>query len=244
MRPERARLAAAPVVHLLSPPYVALSHPIELDRIDCASVPGGALTILRLAQAEEVPRLLHTWLPAARRRHPWCTFVLQLPDYQADETPNALLLAGRSGIRACVLGDVISEPQLRRRLGDPTDFDERMVDWLAFATPHGAGMVPDLARSLLEQPCSGGSRRAKLHALGLPSPVRWRQFSRTLRALLRLQMNSRLSVEAAALDSGFADHASLWRLTRALFGITPSALRGTLGWEWLADRWLQRFSRR
>ena len=123
MRPERSRLAAAPVVHLLSPPYVALSHPIELDRNDRTSVPDGALTILRLAQAEEVPRLLHIWLPAARRRHPWCTFVLQLPDDQADETPNALLLAGRSGIRSCVLGDIISEAHLRRSLSDPTDFD-------------------------------------------------------------------------------------------------------------------------
>lgn len=238
---EPARQEKAPAVHLLSRPYDALSHTVELDRIDRASVAEGVLAVVRLERADGAQQTLHTWLPAARRRHPWCTFVLQFIDFEADETANALLVAGRSGIRACVLGAVISEASLRRSLSDSTGLDERLVDWLGYATPESP-VDGDLARAVLRQSHVGRPIRAQLRALGLPSPLRWRQCVRALRAILLLQANPRLSVEAVALASGFADHASLWRLTRALFGVTPSALRGTLGWEWLADRWLQRFS--
>jgi AraC-like DNA-binding protein len=233
-----------PTVRLLSQPYSSLSSPVALDGVDREGFPKGALAVVRLERAEGTPQLLDAWLPAARRRHPWCTFVVQLLAFEERQAAAVLLVAGRAGIRACVLGESIAQEQLRRNLCDPTGLEECVIDWLLHASAHGPVVGGELARGVFGQPPIGGAARAQLRALGLPSPLRWRQLVRALRTLLQLQANPALSIEAVALAGGFADHASLWRLTRTLFGITPSEVRGTMGWEWLADRWLRRFSRR
>jgi hypothetical protein len=37
----------------------------------------------------------------------------------------------------------------------------------------------------------------------------------------------------------FADHSALAHLLRRSLGVTSQEIRGTLGWEWLLDRWLR-----
>jgi AraC-like DNA-binding protein len=46
-----------------------------------------------------------------------------------------------------------------------------------------------------------------------------------------------------AVEGGYSDHSSLSRQSLRLFGVRPGAIRPTLGWEWLLDRWLRRASR-
>ncbi len=237
------RALQAPAIHLLAPPYRLVSPPITLDQLE-PTVSNGTLTVLRFTQSESASRLLHMWLPAARQRYPWCTFVLQIAKYESHDLSDLLLLAGGSGIRACVLDDGISEAHLRHSLTNPIGLNEQLVDWVGYTMARSAASLRGIALPLLQQPQVGASARTHLHALGLPSPIRWRQLARTLRALIQIQKNSQLSIERAAFANGFADHASLCRLTQNLFGLAPSVLRGTLGWEWLAYRWLTRFSRK
>ena len=61
-----------------------------------------------------------------------------------------------------------------------------------------------------------------------------------LRAALRLQAHAGASLMVLAVECGYSDHSSLSRQCLRLFGVRPGAIRGTLGWEWLLDRWLRR----
>lgn len=230
-------------VFLLPPPYIKLSAPLDLARLRQTAVPDGTLTVLRLRRAV-TPWLIESWLPIARRQLRRCTFVLQLVGYNDDyEVADMLLLCAPSGIRACILGDAISPSHLRASLSDAVRMDERLLDWIGHATSHDSGVVTEIGHAIFRESSSGDSIRNRLFNMGLPSPMRWRQLARAMPALLRLQMNTHLSVEAAALAFRFPDHGSFWRLSKSLFGISPARVRGTLGWEWLADRWLRKHSR-
>ena len=60
------------------------------------------------------------------------------------------------------------------------------------------------------------------------------------RASLRLQADQRVPLLTVAVECGYSDHSSLSRQCLRLFGVRPGAIRPTLGWEWLLDRWLRR----
>src|SRR5690606_16863514 len=72
---------------------------------------------------------------------------------------------------------------------------------------------------------------------GLPSPSRWFQVARALHAALRIQARPDASMTAIALEMGFADHSALAHLLRRCLGVQAGMIRGTLGWEWLLQRW-------
>jgi AraC-like DNA-binding protein len=59
-------------------------------------------------------------------------------------------------------------------------------------------------------------------------------------AALRLQAARREPLLTVAVECGYSDHSSLSRQSLRLFGVRPGAIRDTLGWEWLMDRWMRR----
>ena len=86
------------------------------------------------------------------------------------------------------------------------------------------------------------SRRAlgrRFVSRGLPVPSHWLQFSRILRAVLRLQ-NSSDSLHTAAYGLGYPDGFALSNQMNRLTGVRPSIARECLGWEWLVECWLQK----
>jgi AraC-like DNA-binding protein len=85
------------------------------------------------------------------------------------------------------------------------------------------------------------SRRAlgrRFQRLGLPVPSHWLQFSRLLRATVRLQ-NSRASLLEVALSLGYPDGFTLSNQMDRLVGVRPTEARERLGWEWFVEAWLQ-----
>ena len=86
------------------------------------------------------------------------------------------------------------------------------------------------------------SRRAlgrRFVSRGLPVPSHWLQFSRILRAVLRLQ-NSSESLHTVACGLGYPDGFALSNQMNRLTGVRPSTARRCLGWEWLIECWLQK----
>lgn len=85
------------------------------------------------------------------------------------------------------------------------------------------------------------SRRAlgrRFQQRGLPVPSHWLQFSRLLRATIRLQ-NSDRSVYEVARSLGYPDGFTLSNQMERVVGVRPSFARERLGWEWFAEDWLQ-----
>ena len=85
------------------------------------------------------------------------------------------------------------------------------------------------------------SRRAlgrRFVSRGLPVPSHWLQFSRILRAVVRLQ-NCSDSLHTVACGLGYPDGFALSNQMKRLTGIRPSIARACLGWEWLVECWLQ-----
>src|SRR5690606_20083178 len=83
------------------------------------------------------------------------------------------------------------------------------------------------------------STRFRFRKKGLPAPSRWLQAARGLHAALRIQLEPEKSILAHACALGYADHSALCHQMKRMFGTTPAAVRGTLGWEWLLERWVR-----
>jgi len=85
------------------------------------------------------------------------------------------------------------------------------------------------------------SRRAlgrRFRDRGLPVPSHWLQFCRILRAAIKLQ-NSEAPLHQIARALGYPDGFTLSNQMDRLVGIRPSLARERLGWEWVAEAWLQ-----
>lgn len=86
------------------------------------------------------------------------------------------------------------------------------------------------------------SRRAlgrRFSTLGLPVPSHCLQFSRLIRAHVRVQATGD-SLSKVAVDLGYPDAFSLSNQMRRLLDLRPSEARDRLGWEWLVETWLVR----
>ena len=86
------------------------------------------------------------------------------------------------------------------------------------------------------------SRRAlgrRFHKAGLPAPSTWLQFARALRVCIRLHCTDQ-SVAQVARREGYPDGFSFSNQLDRLVGIRPSSARDRLGWEWIAEKWIER----
>lgn len=207
---------------------VHISHPL----IDAAAV------------GELVRDLTRRWLG--------CPVVVFL-EMSAEE---AILVSARlSAVRArAVVGVGPEMPTiLRDALTDPARLGSAVVDWLQLRpirlNPNQADLLEKVFASAPEHGeltslldhyrIPQSSARFRLRKRGLPSPNRWFQVARAVHAALRLQARPEASVAAVAHQLGFVDHSALAHLLRRSLNVTAHQIRGTLGWEWLLDRWLR-----
>ena len=73
---------------------------------------------------------------------------------------------------------------------------------------------------------------------GLPAPSRWLQFSRLLRAVIRLQQEDR-SVNSMAYELGYSEASNLSLQLHRITGLRPGGAR-LLPWTAVVDAWLER----
>lgn len=245
-------MALYPILHL-KPPYTPNSTAVMVREVDTSKmVPGSVLAIhisarnVNWSECSEAIRGL-------RRRLPAVPVVLSL----APDLPDRLFLAGqaaKSAIRAVIPGDAPLGESLRRPLTDTQTIGADVVEWLTLfgfrlspvlnhlishiftSAPHYSE-IGDLLRSM---GAAESSTRFRFRKKGLPAPSRWLQAARGVHAALRIQLDPERSILSHACALGYADHSALCHQMKRLFDTTPAAVRGTLGWEWLLERWVRK----
>lgn len=244
-----------PALGCMSPPYLEVRPLPAPGAAGTASppLPRGTVLVLDAGSTPAEWLLLPEAVTAARRRYPAAPLVVQVREL----TTATMALAQRAArlrVRAVIGPGERPADALRPALTRPDDLGDDVVEWMALRGTPLPPVVAELVRRIVGEahrflqlcdllaPLGESERTARHRFRGkrLPPPSAWHQAGRALYAALRVQAQPDARLSVVALDLGYADHSGFSRqLTRA-FGLTPAAVRGTLGWEWLLDRWLSR----
>jgi AraC-like DNA-binding protein len=240
-----------PILHL-RPPYTPSATAVMVREIDTSKIVPGSVLALHVSARNVDWRSCSETVIGLRRRLPAVPVVLSLGPDIADGLFWAAQ-AARSSIRAVVAGDAPLGESLRRPLTATDTLGPDVVEWLSL---FGLRLSPTLnhliGRIFTDAPrfsevgpllhtigAAESSTRFRFRKKGLPAPSRWLQAARALHAALRIQLEPGKSILAHACALGYADHSALCHQMKRVFGTTPAAVRETLGWEWLLERWVR-----
>jgi AraC-like DNA-binding protein len=241
-----------PMLHL-RPPYSAGATSIVVRELDPAKVvPGSVLALHITSRTLDWPSCSET-VRGLRRSLPAVPVVLSL----APDIADGLYLAAqaaRASVRAVVAGDAVLGESLRRPLTATDNLGGDVVEWLSLfglrLSPTVAHLIyqiftdaprfTEIGPLLQSIGAAESSTRFRFRKKGLPAPSRWLQVARALHAALRIQLEPKKSILAHACSLGYADHSALCHQMKRVFGTTPAAVRQTLGWEWLMERWVRK----
>jgi AraC-like DNA-binding protein len=252
-----AQLLLAPsAVFQIPPPYDRYEAVPDLSVLTPQDLPDAALLAIGL----DPPR--HAWgeaaalVPQLRARFPAAPVVLRVaPGTDADDLEQARR-AGELHVRAVVVEGEPLRAQLRKSLTNVTGMPDEVEQWLPIRLPGLApgvgqmiGLIVRLAPGFTEVSAllatlghAERTVRTWFRRAGVPGPGKWLAAAHAVHAALRLQADESLPLLTIAVECGYSDHSSLSRQSLRLFGVRPGAIRRTLGWEWLLDRWLRRMS--
>lgn len=247
-------------VSIITPPYAAFGSAVDVDRIRPGDLCPG--TIFGFAVRERASDLdldgLKSGVLHIRRRHPAVPLVLRLDRALDAESAHLIQVATQLHVRGVLVdGDPVRET-LCRFLTEPVDLPADVVEWFSIRWPAMPPQLADLIRKIfLHAPSraavqmlfsdigeSTRTARARCHKLALPPPSSWLQAARAVHAALCLQREQSTPLLELAMDLGYSDHSALSHQLVRLFGAPASAIRRTLGWEWLLDSWLARWAER
>jgi AraC-like DNA-binding protein len=256
-RPVHDDLSTLPFpTFLLRPPYDRPERVVQPNQLPAQQVKPGTVMLLEVDPAERnAVSDLETWIPALRHRFVSTPLALWVPgDSPAGDVARLARRSVRLGVRAVVSKEEPLGPTLRGMLTTPPHLDADAVEWFWL---RGLNFTPDIAYmvqgifllapthrtlsdllSALHIPAS--SMGAKLSKKILPPASNWLHLAHAMYSALRLQSSPDTSVCRVALEFGYGDHSALSRQLIRNFGLRPSAIRETLGWEWLLDRWVER----
>jgi AraC-like DNA-binding protein len=239
-------------IALLRPPYDRIEHQLGWSSLDGRPSAPGLIAGIQIDRPLEDCGELDATILRLRQRSPTTPVVLLL--HLAAE--DGLFVAGhaaRSGVRAVVWAGQPLGEALRKPLTSASTLAEDVVEWLNL---YGLRLSP-LVSSLILQIVSLApshdsltqllsatgtpetSARFRMHKKRLPPPSRWYQAARALHAALRIQGEPQTCLMRLAHTLGYADHSALSQLVYRAFGVRPGVIRGTLGWEWLMERWMR-----
>jgi AraC-like DNA-binding protein len=247
-------LLAPPVVFQLAPPYDRFEVVPDPAALTPDDLRDAALLAVALASPHEPSGDVAALVRELRARFPAAPVVLRLGQPADEGNGDWDRRAGELGVRAVVLDGESPRQRLRGTLTDATALPEQIEQWLRLRLPG----LPPAVRGLIDEivrlsPGFGevgpllasighAERTARTwfrHA-GAPGPGKWLAAAHAVRAALRMQAEEDAPLLTLAVECGYSDHSSLSRQSLRLFGVRPGAIRRTLGWEWLLDRWLRR----
>ena len=247
-------LLAPPAVFQLAPPYERFEAVPDLAALAPRDLRDATILAVGLTSLPDSWADAAALVPQLRARFPAAPVVLRVgPGAEADDL-EWVRRPGGLGVRAVLLEGEPPRPRLRRILTDPTDLAEDIEQWLSVRLPGLPPAVAQLVGGIVR--CS--PRFTEVGALvgemghpertvrtwfrraGVPGPGKWLAAAHAVRAALRLQAEDGAPLLTLAVECGYSDHSSLSRQSLRLFGVRPGAIRRTLGWEWLLDRWLRR----
>jgi AraC-like DNA-binding protein len=248
-------LLAPPAVFQVPPPYDRFEAVPDLAALDPRDLPEASLLAVALASPRESWAEAAALVPELRARFPAAPVVLRVGPW-AD--PSDLEWARRAGglhVRAVLVEGEPPAATLRRSLTDLSTLPDEVEQWLPLRLP---GLPPAVGRTIativrlspayadvgtLLETRGQAERTARtwFRRAGVPGPGKWLAAAHAVRAALRLQAEG-APLLTVAVECGYSDHSSLSRQSLRLFGVRPGAIRKTLGWEWLLDRWLRRMA--
>ena len=245
-------------VSVTSPPYAGFSRAVDGDRIRPCDLCPGAIFGLELGPRPWDLEPLKCELLHLRQSHPAVPVVLRLGEALDVEAAHVIQVATQLHVRGVIVdGDPIRET-LCRFLTKPVDLAADVVEWLALRRPELPPQLVELIRKIFlhgetktalqnlfnDLGESTRTARARCRKLALPPPSDWLQAARAVHAALCLQRTPSTPLLELAMDLGYSDHSALCHQLMRVFGATAGAIRRTLGWEWLLDSWLARWSER
>jgi AraC-like DNA-binding protein len=249
-------LLAPPALFQLSPPYENLEA--APDTFAPENLPLATLLMIGLTSPEESWGELSALVPRLRERCPALPVVLRMGHPAEPGEADWERRAAELHLRAVVYEGEPLPRRLRRVLTQPGDLAGELTEWLPLRLPGLPPAIVALVGTIVERAASFAEVGALLASIdraertvrtwfgraGIPGPGKWLALAHALRATRRLQSEDRVPLLALAVECGYSDHSSLSRQSLRLFGLRPGAIRPTLGWEWLVDRWLGRAGER
>lgn len=245
-------------VSVTSPPYAGFSRAIEATRIRPTDLCAGSIFGLELGPRPWDLETLKQDLLRLRQQHPAVPVVLRLREDLDVEAAHVIQVAAQLHVRGVIVdGDPIRET-LCRFLTEPVDLAADVVEWFSLRRPAAPPQFVDLIQKIFRHGEtkaalqnllgdlgeSARTARARCRKLALPPPSNWLQAARAVHAALCLQRARSTPLLELAMDLGYSDHSALSHQLMRLFGASASAIRETIGWEWLLDSWLERWSER
>jgi len=245
-------------VSIITPPYVAFSCAVNLDRIRPTDLCPGTIFGLEVRERANDLDAHKSSLLHIRQRHPAVPLVLRLRGAFDAESAHLIQVATQLHVRGVLLDGEPVRETLSRFLTEPVDLPADVVEWFSLRHPAMPPQLADLIRKIFlygpsrdavqqlfsEIGESTRTARARCHKLALPPPSGWLQAARAVHAALCLQRAQSTPLLELAMDLGYSDHSALSHQLARLFGAPASAIRRTLGWEWLLDSWLARWAER
>jgi AraC-like DNA-binding protein len=244
------------VVFCLPPPYDRFQAVRDPAALTADDLPEASLLALGVTAPREEWAAVAELVPWLRARCPSAPLVLRVRRRPIAEDLDWARRAGALRVRAVLFEGEPPRPRLQRALTEAVGLPEDLGEWLLLREPSLAPAVVHLVRDIVRLAPTYqdvGLLLARLgraertvrtwfqHA-GIPGPGKWLALAHAIYAALRLQRDRRDPLLTVAVESGYSDHSSLSRQSLRLFGVRPGAIRDTLGWEWLLERWLRRVS--
>jgi len=247
-------LLAPPTISRLAPPYEGFTAVPDLVALRSTDLADGTLVAVGLAAPRDEWPAITALVPRLRGRFPAAPVVLRVDRRASPEDLDWVRRAGTLQVRAVLFEGEPLRTRLERTLTDPTDLPEQVAQWLPVRLPElPPGVVlligdifrlaplhHELGELLARLGRAERTMRTWFLQAGVPGPGKWLGAAHAIRAALRLQADQRVPLLTVAVECGYSDHSSLSRQCLRLFGVRPGAIRPTLGWEWLLDRWLRR----
>ncbi|HEX3235453.1 MAG TPA: hypothetical protein VHR41_14740 [Gemmatimonadales bacterium] len=250
-------LLAPPAVSSLAPPYREFTAVPELAALRSSDLAAGSLLAVGLSAPREEWSAITALVPRLRARFPAAPVVLRVERRASPEDLDWVRRAGGLQVRAVLFEGEAVRDRLERTMTDTTDLPEQVEQWLAVRLPALSPAVAqligqifrlaplhhELGDLLVRLGRAERTTRTWFLRAGVPGPAKWLGAAHAVRSALRLQADQSVPLLTVAVEGGYSDHSSLSRQSLRLFGVRPGAIRPTLGWEWLLDRWLRRASR-
>jgi AraC-like DNA-binding protein len=248
---------APPAVFQLSPPYEQFEAVTDISALDTQPLPDAAILAVGVGALEDAWAEVAGLVPRLRARHPAAPVVLRIGRASEPGESEWERRAAELRVRAVVYEGERVANRLRAQLTGPIDLADELTEWLPLRLPGIAPAIVDLIGDIVLRASQFAEVSALLASVGraertvrtwfrragLPGPGKWLAVAHALRAARRLQSEDHPPLLALAVECGYSDHSSLSRQSLRLFGVRPGAIRRTLGWEWLVDRWLARANR-
>ena len=250
--------SAYPQIRLcvISPPYEEL-QPVSVESVEQISrARFGTLACIEICDPGVHWIVLSECIREVRSRCLSVPLVLRLPECVAGVPLDLVRRAGLLRIRAVLReGNGIYE-ELRAQMTDPVNLGEQVREWLSLRIPALTppaivllGHLFDTQNHRQREPGQAGFQsrlvaqgRKALRQAALPPPRTWRRVARALLAALLVQANPEARLSDVATGCGYSEQASMSNQVLESFELRPTAIRHTLGWEWLMDRWCVRLS--